>query len=199
MYISESYQINFLELEDSFNKQDVLTLKMDKNMKKEQSGSLLFLFSQKELLNTFTNSSVILSKIDSDTYYQFEVTNQHIELTNLDVGDYLIYIKGQYPKSYKIHSYKVHIDNQKLTTIQLNQSTQPIIIKKVDMFNHSLKGAQFRILDKDKKIIMDNLTSDSHGFTLPFELPPDIYFIEEIKAPDGYVKSNKLIPFEVIE
>ncbi|MGL4695478.1 hypothetical protein [Enterococcus larvae] len=113
--ISQNLKIDFddtLNLDFASYDQKVVTLKMDENMKKEQSGSLLLALSQIELLNTFSNNTVVLSNIDSNIFYQFELTSEYIELTNLDVGDYPIYIKGQYPDNYKINSRQIHISNQ---------------------------------------------------------------------------------------
>ncbi|MGL4695479.1 prealbumin-like fold domain-containing protein [Enterococcus larvae] len=74
----------------------------------------------------------------------------------------------------------------------------PIIIRKINETGLSLAGARFRILDKNKNVVLDNLISDSNGLTNYFNLSPGIYFIEEIEAPDGHIRLNKLIQFEII-
>lgn len=69
-----------------------------------------------------------------------------------------------------------------------------------------LAGAQFRLLDKDKKVVKDKqgnalttfITNVNGELTIP-DLRPGKYFIEEIQAPSGYTIKNVLTEFTVVK
>lgn len=74
-----------------------------------------------------------------------------------------------------------------------------IITKKDSISNEKLKGAIFNIYDQDKKIIYSNLETDENGQIKICNLLQGTYFIEEIKAPEGYKVLDKILEVNVEE
>lgn len=60
-------------------------------------------------------------------------------------------------------------------------------------------GTMFRILDVQKKVIVDQIVTDESGkAVVPKRLPCGTYYLEEVKAPVGYLK-GELLEFTVTE
>lgn len=74
-----------------------------------------------------------------------------------------------------------------------------------------IRGASFRLLDKEKnpitmtvyypsESVYDMFETDENGsFVLPEKLPAGDYYFQEVKAPKGYLKKDGLIPFTISE
>ena len=60
-----------------------------------------------------------------------------------------------------------------------------------------LKNGTFNLLDKNKQILYSELTTNDNGVIEVKHLLPGIYYLEEIKAPDGYYGYEDLIQIEV--
>lgn len=100
------------------------------------------------------------------------------------------------------------IDGDKNVTVTFENKKIPGSLKvtKVDAndHNHMLEGAHFRILDADKKPVQVN-GSDLTGITGPEgvyefkDLRPGKYFLEETRAPGGYVIKDRLTEFEIFK
>ena len=71
-----------------------------------------------------------------------------------------------------------------------NNKTALKIIKK-DENDNKLQGAIFELLDKDKKVLKTNLTTNQNGEIYIENLMPGRYYIREIKEPEGYIKYNQ--------
>ncbi|WMT41383.1 SpaA isopeptide-forming pilin-related protein [Paenibacillus sp. D2_2] len=72
--------------------------------------------------------------------------------------------------------------------------------------NNKLQGAQFSILDEDKKVVIDHdgnelkgLTTDKEGQVIVPDLRPGKYYFEETLAPQGYTIKTKLTEFEIVK
>lgn len=89
----------------------------------------------------------------------------------------------------------------------------PITVVKMDASTGKkipIKGVEFRLLDADKKPIMmtthypsevvhKTFKTDENGqFTFPEKLKYGVYYLEEVNAPEGYLK-GELLQFEVKE
>lgn len=87
----------------------------------------------------------------------------------------------------------------------------PVAVVKVDKStgkNIPLAGTEFRLLDKQKKpitmttyypekVVHETFQTDEKGqFTFPAKLQYGTYYLEEVKAPQGYLK-GELLKFEV--
>ncbi|HCM90773.1 MULTISPECIES: thioester domain-containing protein [Vagococcus] len=84
----------------------------------------------------------------------------------------------------------------------LLEKEQPLgsikLIKKEANSDKRLVGAEFALLDKDKKIIQ-TLTTDANGEIIFKDVPFGDYFVQETKAPLGYVKDDTLRPVTIDE
>ena len=60
-----------------------------------------------------------------------------------------------------------------------------------------LKNGIFNLLDENKQILYSELTTNDQGVIEVKHLLPGIYYLEEIKAPDGYYGYEDLIQIEV--
>ena len=89
----------------------------------------------------------------------------------------------------------------------------PITVVKMDASTGKkipIKGVEFRLLDADKKpitmtthypseVVHQTFKTDENGqFTFPEKLKYGVYYLEEVNAPDGYLK-GELLQFEVKE
>ena len=74
--------------------------------------------------------------------------------------------------------------------------TKIIIEKKDQETNDALKGAKFEILDENQKIIRVAETDENGNITME-QIMPGIYYIREIKAPDGYALDLEMKKIEV--
>lgn len=89
----------------------------------------------------------------------------------------------------------------------------PITVVKMDASTGKkipIKGVEFRLLDADKKpvtmtthypseVVHETFKTDENGqFTFPEKLKYGVYYLEEVNAPEGYLK-GELLQFEVKE
>ena len=60
-----------------------------------------------------------------------------------------------------------------------------------------MKNGTFNLLDENKQILYSELTTNDNGVIEVKHLLPGIYYLEEVKAPDGYYGYEDLIQIEV--
>lgn len=96
---------------------------------------------------------------------------------------------------YKIDEYLrkaevVGIDTGGQGSGDLDKHRGKLIIKKVDRNDKSklLEGAKFSLKDDKDKIKHDNLVTDSNGEIVIDDIKGGIYYLEELEAPEGYLK-----------
>ncbi|MBM5608007.1 hypothetical protein D8X97_07000 [Listeria ivanovii] len=89
-------------------------------------------------------------------------------------------------------------DSSTVDVVVLNGSgtavgdTGSIVFQKVNGDNEPLTGAEFRLWNKDKTIILREATIDANGELAFGNLPYGDYILEETKAPTGYTISDEL-------
>lgn len=92
-------------------------------------------------------------------------------------------------------SYEITTKNSK---IDYPKNPTTVTIEKISYeTNNKLDGAIFNVYDKNKDIIYENITVDENGLVTIEGILPGKYYIEEIKAPEGYEKNEKLIEFNI--
>lgn len=90
-----------------------------------------------------------------------------------------------------------------IAVIMVNRPTRVEISKTSFTTGEELPGATLQILDKDKNPILDEDGNEMYKWvstTSPHViegLPEGVYYLKEIIAPDGYVKFEEMIEFEV--
>ena len=72
-----------------------------------------------------------------------------------------------------------------------------IIIKEDEETKERLDNIVFRIIDKESKIIYDNLTTNEEGEVLVEGILPGTYYIEEIKGKENYKALEEKIEFTI--
>lgn len=70
-----------------------------------------------------------------------------------------------------------------------------VIVKKDGETNETLKGTAFCVLDSNKKIVYSNLITDSNGMVTLSGVLPGTYYLQEVRATDGYAKLDELVKF----
>lgn len=71
------------------------------------------------------------------------------------------------------------------------------IIKKDAKTKQLLEGTEFNILNSNKKIVYSNLITDINGRVTLSGVAPGKYFLQELRATDGYVKLENLVEFDM--
>lgn len=134
-----------------------------------------------------------------------------ITVANLPAGQYQFvevsshpdYVLDPIPRNFEVVEDGVTV-NVEVTNEQIPGT---VILSKIEMNRpeRKLANASFRILDENKVILkdsagnpVDDVTTDTTGQAL-FKLRPGKYYLQEIKAPVGYVLQNTLTPFEVVK
>ncbi len=146
-----------------------------------------------ELLTTDEDGIATSSALPYGHYLVSEKTPED----HLKVDDFIVFINGEKD----IHYY--HIANERLST--------KIKIVKYDLESNkpiALKGISFKIKDKDGNYVTQHVnypsdtdidtfvTNDLGEVTLPENLfTNETYYIEEIKAPEGYVLEKEELSF----
>jgi len=85
----------------------------------------------------------------------------------------------------------------KLKQIFSKNNSKIVIIKKDAKTNEVLEGTEFNILDSNKKIVYSNLITDSNGKVTLNGLTPGTYYLQEVRATDGYIKLENLVKFNM--
>ena len=92
-------------------------------------------------------------------------------------------------------SYEITTKNSK---IDYPKNPTTVTIEKISYeTNEKLDGAIFNIYDEDKNLIYENLEVDENGLFTIDSIIPGKYYIDEIKSPEGYLKNDNLIEFEI--
>lgn len=81
--------------------------------------------------------------------------------------------------------------------IKYSDNKTTIKIIKKDENNNNLGNAIFELLDENKNVIQTNLSTDVNGEIEIKDINPGKYYIQEIKAPEGYKNYNQLIEVNV--
>ena len=99
-------------------------------------------------------------------------------------------------QNYALTAYSFEdVDKEVVQTYEKN-NTKIIIEKKDQETNDALKGAKFEILDENQKIIRVAETDENGNITME-QIMPGIYYIREIKAPEGYALDLEMKMIEV--
>lgn len=92
-------------------------------------------------------------------------------------------------------SYEITTKNSK---IDYPKNPTSVTIEKISYeTNEKLDGAIFNIYDEDKNLIYENMEVDENGLFTIDSIIPGKYYIDEIKSPEGYLKNDNLIEFEI--
>ena len=127
--------------------------------------------------------------------------NGQIKVENLLSGKY--YFKEILPaEGYEIneekYEFEITRDGVTVGANSLVNKFTSVTILKTDENGKPLAGATIQVLDKDGNVVFEGV-SDENGKVVVRGLKPGDYFIQETKAPKGYIRSTEKIPFTVSE
>lgn len=187
---SEPFEVNINE-----SKEYVFNLK---NIKK---STLIIKKIDKETKSNLSNSTILIYDKNDNLLYE-EVTNEEgiIKIENIDVGNYY-FIEKESPKYYKLDSnrhyfkiseygkvYDFYLENERIIG-------NLEIIKK-DENNNLLKGATIGIFDLNNNLIYKDVSNEDGKITIN-NIKAGKYYLEELKAPYGYIRNKDKISFEI--
>ncbi len=189
---SKMQNVVLLEKEKGFSNSDLRLhidsnklsiIKIDANTKKPIAGAKLVLKDSKGNVITTWVSSI----------------NAHI-IRNLSEGTYTVE-ETEAPKGYILNTKKTTVTvTNKTKTITVNIENKPksvvVNINKIDeATNAPLAGAVLLIKDsKNNEVVRFTTTNDSYVLT---DLKDGVYTVEEVSAPEGYIKSDEVITFTI--
>ena len=135
---------------------------------------------------------------------------------NLPFDTYTVTEESPYPEYDPIAPFEVTIDTEGKTyyyIVRNDTVDAPISVQKVDAETGKIipiAGAKFQVLDEDKNVItmtvshyptlieQDTWETDANGgFMLPETLEYGVYYLREVKAPEGYLLNGEDIKFVV--
>ena len=100
-------------------------------------------------------------------------------------------------QSYALAAGDYEFESTKLKIKYSENATKIEIIKKDAETEEPLQGAKFNILNENKEIVYSDVTTNEEGKAIVEKITPGKYFIQEIKAPDGYTIYDGLIEIDV--
>ncbi|MGE8203756.1 SpaA isopeptide-forming pilin-related protein [Heyndrickxia sp. NPDC080065] len=123
---------------------------------------------------------------------------------NLKPGDYQL-IETKAPFGYVLNTTPIPFTIKKNQTEAIKLTAKNKLangsfeLTKVDEDNETitLKGAEFKVLTKDGKLIKEKLITDKDGKIFVSDLKPGEYQLIETDAPYAYVLNNTPIPFTI--
>ncbi|EPY04510.1 subtilase familycell-envelope associated proteinase [Paenibacillus alvei TS-15] len=108
----------------------------------------------------------------------------------------------------KLTKFTITSEKETLVTVENTREPLPGSLKLLKIEtgkkDKGLEGAQFRLLDENQQPLLDKngkpypiQTTDKDGLILIPNLKAGTYFVEETKAPDGYLIDKKLTEFTI--
>ncbi|WP_345759433.1 SpaA isopeptide-forming pilin-related protein [Bacillus sp. PBIB1] len=175
-------------------KNKVTLIKKDEN--NNPLAGAVFKLEKKSSDGTYT---LIKNNIESDK-------NGKVEINGLPAGYYRL-METKAPSGFIVNTKAIHFsiaknEKNQVPDVELgsmvNYKGKAALTKK-DADGGNLKGAVFKIVDSDGKIVQDDLVSDKDGKVETSGLAPGHYAFIETKAPDGYVLNTKKVEFTISE
>lgn len=122
----------------------------------------------------------------------------YASIPNLEPGSYVVQ-EIMSPLGYEIdpmpQTFEVSEDEsgKVITLIFCNSPYANLYIRKYDeVTNKGIEGAQFKVWRGDGTVIREQAITDASGFIWIGELTTDTIYVQEIKAPEGYILDDSI-------
>ncbi len=100
-------------------------------------------------------------------------------------------------QSYALAAGDYEFENAKIRIKYTANETKIEIVKRDAETKELLQGAKFNILDENKNIIYSDVTTNKEGVAIIDRVVPGRYYIQEIKAPEGYEVYGDLVEINI--
>lgn len=100
-------------------------------------------------------------------------------------------------QSYALAAGDYEFENAKIKIKYTTNETKIEIVKKDAETEKPLQGAKFNILDASGNIVYSDITTNEEGLAVIDKVLPGKYYIQEIKAPEGYTLYKDLIEIDI--
>lgn len=100
-------------------------------------------------------------------------------------------------QSYALAAGDYEFENAKIRIKYTANETKIEIVKRDAETKELLQGAKFNILDENKNIIYSDVTTNKEGVAIIDRVVPGRYYIQEIKAPEGYAIYGDLVEINI--
>ncbi len=142
--------------------------------------------------NPLSGAKLRVTNSNGDEIEAFTTTKEAYSLDKLSPGTYYVE-EIEAPSGYALNTErKSFIIDENTTSIQVtmeNVKTR-LYLAKVDEYGECIPGATLRLLDSNKEEIETFVSGDMPYFIEGLDY--GTYYLEEVKAPDGYIKNNEL-------
>ena len=160
------------------SKNQVVINKVDENGKPLSGAKLKITNSNGDEIKTFitTKEAYTIDKLSPGTYYVEEI---------------------EAPSGYQLNKEKESFTiDENTTSIQVTMENikTRMYLAKVDENGEFIPGATLRLLDSNKEEIETFVSGDMPHFIEGLDY--GIYYLEEVTAPDGYIKNNEQVKIE---
>ena len=122
----------------------------------------------------------------------------YASIPNLEPGRYVVqeimspqgHVIDPMPQTFEI---KESDSGKVITLVFCNSPYANLYIRKYDeVTNKGLEGAEFKIWRGDGTVVAEQAITDASGFIWQGELTTDTLFVQEIKAPEGYLLDDTI-------
>lgn len=96
------------------------------------------------------------------------------------------------------HEFEIAQDGLVKGETTLENALSKVVITKTDTKGNPLSGAEIGIYNSNNELVKSG-TTDENGELVIYGLKPGTYYAQELKAPDGYVLSDKRVTFTVTD
>lgn len=149
--------------------------------------------------NPLSGAKLRVTNSNGDLIEEFTTTKEAHTLNKLSNGTYYVE-EIEAPSGYQLNTERESFTvDENTTSIQVTMENKKTVmyLGKVDNYNEYIAGAKLRLSDSNGKEIETFISSN-----MPYKiegLAYGKYKLEELEAPDGYIKSDKVIDIDFNE
>ena len=143
--------------------------------------------------NPLSGAKLRVTNSNGDLIEEFTTTKEAHTLNKLSNGTYYVE-EIEAPSGYQLNTEReIFTVDENTTSIQVtmeNVKTR-MYLAKVDEYGECIPGATLRLLDSNKEEIETFVSGEMPYFIDGLDY--GTYYLEEVKAPDGYIKNNEQV------